>query len=152
VQSYGVEGAAEGWRFLTGEQSQIERLAAAVGYKYRYDEKSGEYVHPASIMFITPDGRVSRYMNDVLFQPRDVRLALVEASDGAIGSPVEKALLFTCFQYDPESGSYAYSAMKLMRLGGGLTVILLAGVIGLLFWRGSRQNKTHRPALEGAQA
>jgi protein SCO1/2 len=152
VQSYGVEGADEGWHFLTGEQDQIERLAASVGYKYRYDEKSGEYVHPASIMFITPDGRISRYMNDVLFQPRDVRLALVEASDGAIGSPVERMLLFTCFQYDPESNSYAYSAMKLMRLGGGITVVVLAGVVGFLFWRGSRGNTAHGPSLEGSQA
>lgn len=149
VQSYGVEGVEKGWHFLTGEQDQIEKLAAAVGFKYRYDAKSGEFVHPASITFVTPDGRISRYMNDVMFQPRDVRLALVEASEGAIGSPVEKALLFTCFQYDPESGSYAYSAVKLMRIGGAVTVLLIVGLVAFLLWRGPRE-KDHRPSLEGS--
>lgn len=132
IASYGKESAAAGWHFLVGEQDEIEQLARAVGFGYRFDEESGEYAHTASIVFLTPDGRISKYMNDVRFNPRDVRFALVEASEGGIGSPIDTLLLFNCFQWDPEKGSYVANAWKIMRLGGILTVIGLAiGIIML---------------------
>jgi len=134
LTQYDCPTADEGWHFLTGRQENIEKLATAVGFKYRRIEETGEYAHAASIMFITPEGRISRYMNDVMFDPKAVRLALVEASEGAIGSPVDKFLLMMCYHYDPEAGSYAFSAMKLMRLVGILTLLAL-GVVLLLLWR-----------------
>jgi len=134
LTQYDCPTATEGWHFLTGEQNNIEKLATAVGFKYRRIEETGEYAHAAGIMFITPEGRISRYMNDVMFDPKAVHLALVEASEGAIGSPVDKFLLMMCYHYDPEAGSYAFSAMKLMRLVGILTMLAI-GVVILVLWR-----------------
>ena len=132
LSRYDREGSENGWHFLTGEQENITAIADALGFGYVLDEKTGEFHHTASIMFLTPDGRISRYMNDVRFQGRDLRFALVEASNGKIGSLIDTFLLFNCFQYDPDSNSYAPSAWKLMRMAGVLTLILLAGGIFVL--------------------
>ena len=138
LSQYDRESAAEGWSFLTGDQEPITKLADAVGFGYRYDEGTGEYAHTSSIIFVTPEGRISRYMNDVSFKPRDLRLALVESSEGRIGSAMDTLLLFNCFQWDPESNSYVASAWKIMRLGGVVTVLLV--VLGL-FVLGFRSSK-----------
>ena len=135
LAEYGRDSAADGWHFLTGEEDDIKRLADGVGFGYRYDEVSGEYAHTASIIFITPEGRISLYMNDVLFQPRDLRLALVESSEGRIGSPLDTLLLFNCFQWDPDRNSYIADAWKIMRLGGVLTIVLVAGGLLVLGYR-----------------
>ncbi|MDY7110404.1 MAG: SCO family protein [Planctomycetota bacterium] len=148
LTQYDCPTAAEGWHFLTGEQANIEKLATAVGFKYRYVEETGEYAHAASIMFITPGGKVSRYMNDVMFDPKAVRLALVEASEGSIGSPVDRFMLMMCYHYDPEAGSYAFSAMKLMRLVGLLTMLAI-GVVLLVLWRRGPKHEP-APAVAGA--
>ena len=95
-------------------------------------------------MFVTPDGRLSRYMNNTVFQPRDVRLALIEASEGAIGTPMDKFLLFMCYHYDPLRGSYSASAWKIMRLGAAATAVILFAGVGLLWWRGSRWERGPR--------
>ncbi|MBG79687.1 MAG: hypothetical protein CMJ39_03120 [Phycisphaerae bacterium] len=138
VAKYGREEAAEGWHFLVGDQAEIETLARTVGFGYRFDEKSGEYAHTSSIMFLTPDGVISKYMNDVRFKPRDLRFALVEASEGGIGTPIDTLLLFNCFQWDPETGAYVADAWKIMRLGGVLTIIVLAVGIVLLAAKGPK--------------
>lgn len=130
MASYGREGIENGWHFLVGEADQVETLADTVGFGYRFDEESGEYNHTASIIFLTPEGRISKYMNDVRFKPRDLRLALVEASNGGIGSPIDTMLLINCWQWDPDKGSYVIDPWKIMRLGGILTIIIL--VIGIL--------------------
>jgi protein SCO1/2 len=121
------------WPFLTGNQENIEALAKAIGFGYRFDERSGEFAHTASITFVTPDGRISKYMNDVRFLPRDLRLAIVDASQGKVGSLIDTLLLFNCFQWDPEAGSFVPSAWKIMRLGAGISAILLFGGIFVLF-------------------
>ena len=154
ITSYGRESAVPGWHFLVGDQEEIETLAKAVGFGYRYDEKSGEYAHTASIVFLTPDGRISKYMNDVRFNPRDVRFALVEASEGGVGSPIDTLLLFNCFQWDPESNSYVASAWKIMRLGGVVTVLLVICGLFVLGFRsnkgsGGGQSPTAMPSVEG---
>ncbi len=121
------------WPFLTGNQENIEALAKAIGFGYRFDERSGEFAHTASITFVTPEGRISKYMNDVRFLPRDLRLAIVDASQGKVGSLIDTLLLFNCFQWDPEAGSFVPSAWKIMRLGAGISAILLFGGIFVLF-------------------
>jgi protein SCO1/2 len=151
LQSYGREDAADGWHFLTGSKDNIDRLCDAVGFGYRYDEKTGEYAHSSSIIFLTPEGRVSRYMHDVQFNPNDVRLSLVEASQGTIGSPSDKILLFTCFQWDPESGSYAPSAMKIMRAGAMLTLLVVVVVLLVLWLRGPRHHDAEAKEERSAQ-
>lgn len=138
MQSYVRDTADTGWHFLVGDQKEIETLAETVGFGYRFDEKTGEYAHTSSIIFLTPDGRVSKYMNDVRFNPRDLRFALVEASEGGIGSPMDTLLLFNCFQWDPERGSYVANAWKIMRLGGVLIIIILAVGIMVLSAKGPR--------------
>ena len=152
LQNHGVETTDEAWPFLVGKQAQIEQLADGVGFGYRLDEASGEYAHTSSIMFITPEGRISKYMNDVRFPSRDVHFALVEASQGRIGSFVDQILLFNCFQWDPESSGYVADAWKLMRLGGVFILVLI--VVGwFVLWRmGSHHdggsNGGHSTALQ----
>jgi protein SCO1/2 len=134
LEGKGVDTTEAQWPFLTGQQSQIEQLAEAVGFGYRLDAKSGEFAHTSSIMFITPDGRISKYMNDVRFPSRDLRFAMVEASQGRIGTFMDTFVLFNCFQWDPEANSYVADAWKIMRLGGVFIVLLI--IVGwFVLWR-----------------
>jgi protein SCO1/2 len=132
LKGYERPGAGSGWHFLTGKQEDIDKLAGEVGFGYRYVEETGEYAHPAAIFILTPDGRISRYLSGIQNEPRTMRLALVEASDGGIGSALDQFIL-SCFHYDADAGRYAPAAMKIMRLGGGATVVIL-GIALLAFW------------------
>jgi len=125
---YRRPGAAEGWHFLTGGEEPIHTLTAAVGFRYAWDTETRQYAHPAGLVILTPDGRIARYMYGMEYAPRDLRLALVEASARRIGNPVDAVLLY-CYQYDPMRGRYAASVMRLVRLGGVLTVLALGGFI-----------------------
>lgn len=132
LKELGNAGASDGMHFLTGRKSQIEALAEATGFGYTYNEKTQEYLHKAVIFIVTPDGKLSRYLYDINFPPKTLRLSLVEASEGKIGSPVDQFIL-TCFQYDPDSNSYVPFAMGIMRVGGILTVLILGGTV-LSYW------------------
>jgi len=132
LSQYDREGAEDGWHFLTGDQRNITKLADALGFGYVFEPKTGEYLHTASIMFITPEGKISQYMNDVRFKGRDLRFALIDASNGKIGTLIDTFLLFNCYQYDPDSNSYTPSAWKLMRMAGVMTLIILVVGIYLL--------------------
>jgi protein SCO1/2 len=114
--------------FLTGRQESIAALTGAVGFRYVWDQATGQFAHPAAITVLTSAGRISRYLYGVEFAPRDLKLALVEASEGQIGSVVDQALLF-CYHYDPESGRYGFVIMNIVRAAGALTVLLLVGSI-----------------------
>ncbi len=128
------EQIEEAWSFLVGEEDQIAALAEAVGFGYRFDETSGLYRHASGIMTLTPDGRVSRYQMGVEYSARDLRFAVIEASDFKIGSPVDAIMLY-CFHYDPTTGKYGLVVMNALRLGGGLTLLLLVGFVGMQLWR-----------------
>src|SRR5438094_1749677 len=117
VERYGRPGAADAWHFLTGDEETIESLARAVGFRYVFDLQSRQYAHTAGIMVLTPDGRLARYFYGVEYSPRDLRLALVEASQGRIGSLADQILLF-CFHYDPASGRYTLVMLNAVRAGG----------------------------------
>jgi protein SCO1 len=132
LRSYGKPEAAAGWHFLTGKEDAIRSVADTVGFRYRYLEENGQFAHPAVLFVLTPDGHMSRYLFGVQHDPQTLRLSLVEASEGGIGTPVDKFLLY-CYRYDPEEGQYAPVAMQLMRIGGGVTVLLLGGGM-LSFW------------------
>ena len=153
MSQYQRDGVSDdGWRFLTGTRENIDRACEAAGFRYAPVETEGaayDYGHDSVIIFLTPDGRFSRYMNDVEFDARDVRLALIEASEGGIGSPMERFLLFTCYIYDPDSNSYAASAVKLMRLTGVLTMATIVIGVSLLWLRSPRRTASH-PAAPGA--
>jgi protein SCO1 len=124
-------GFNAGWHFLTGSQDSISRLAAAVGFHYRWDEPTHQFVHAAGIMIVTPEGKLSRYFYGVQYIPADLRLSLVEASEHKIGSPVDYALLY-CFHYDPSQGKYTLAIVNVLKLAAGATVIALGALIFFL--------------------
>ena len=128
-QELGMSADVDGWRFLLSDAETVRAAADAVGFGYRYVEETGEYAHAAVQLVLTPDGRISRYLYGVDVPGRDLRLALVEASEGRIGTTVDAFLLF-CFHYDPGTGGYTF-AWTTMRLGGVLTI---AGLVGGLLW------------------
>jgi len=134
---YGRPDAAEGWHFVTGDEPAIEKLAHAVGFRYAYDPGSGQYAHASAIMVLTPDGRLSRYFYGIQYPSRDLRLGLVEASAGRVGTPVDQLLLF-CYHYDPATGKYGIAILNLVRAGAVLTVLLLAVFLIVLFRRERR--------------
>jgi len=123
---------ANGWHFLTGSKESIAALTKAANFRFAYDEKNHLFAHASGILLLTPDGRISRYFYGVEFPGRDVRLGLVDASAGKIGSPVDHALLF-CFHYDPSTARYSASILKIMRVGAIFTVLAL--VSGMLIFR-----------------
>ena len=125
---YFGEGAdQDAWRFLTGSQDSIHRVTEAVGYRYSYDAATQQFAHAAGIVILTPTGKISRYLYDVKFAERDLRLGLIEASQNQIGSPIDQILLF-CFHYDPTAGRYGAAIMNIVRAGGVCTVLgLVAG-------------------------
>lgn len=125
-------GNGEGWTFLTGREPQIRALADAVGFQYKYIPERREYAHAAVFMICTPDGRLSRYLYGVKFEPKTVQLSLVEASQGRIGTTLDQVLLF-CFHYDATAGNYAPTAVSLMKVGAAITVVAVA--IFLFPWR-----------------
>jgi protein SCO1/2 len=134
LESYGKP--ATGWHFLTDYKGNVKKLAQQVGFNYRWDEKTQQFAHAAAIMFLTPEGKVSRYLYGIRFKTRDVRLALTEASESKLGVTVDKLLLF-CFHYDPAARSYVLFARNLMRGGGVLTVFILGAILFRL-WRSER--------------
>jgi protein SCO1 len=130
---YGRRSAQGGWHFLTGEQKEITALTRQVGYRYKYHKKIDQFAHAAVLMFLTPDGQISRYLYGIDFKYNDLKLALLEASEGKIGSALEKVLLF-CFEYDPDSQSYSFMLMRVMGFAGFITVLCLFLYLWF-FWR-----------------
>ncbi len=124
VKAYKHDGANKGWHFLTGTQPSIDMLTKTTGFRYAYDPKSELFAHGAAIMVLTPQGKISHYFYGVEFSARDLRLALVEASHGKIGTATDQILLF-CFHYDPSQGKYSAYALNFVRLGGIITIICL---------------------------
>ncbi len=131
LERYGRPGAEGNWHFLTGEQDAITRLTEAVGFHYRYDAVNDQFAHASGIMVLTPAGKIARYFYDISYSARDLRLGLVEASEGRIGSPTDQVLLF-CFHYDPNEGKYGAAVMNFVRLGGVLTVLAIIGLVVVL--------------------
>jgi protein SCO1/2 len=129
---YGRPNAAQGWHFLTGDEPQIRELANAVGFRYAYDPGSKQFAHASAIMVLTPEGKISRYFYGIQFPSRDLRLGLVEASEGKIGTPVDQVLLF-CYHYDPSTGKYGLLISRLIQAAGVVTVLAIGGLILVLY-------------------
>lgn len=148
IEQYGRPGAAQGWHFLTGEDPAIRRLAEAVGFRYFYDADRREYAHAAGVMILTPDGKVARYFYGIHYAARDLGYGLEDASAGRIGSPVTQPLRLLCFGYDPTHGRYTFLALRLVRIGGVLTVCGLAAAL-FLFWLRERRRARARSISSG---
>jgi protein SCO1/2 len=147
---YGRPGAVDHWHFLTGEKQSIDALTNVAGFQYVYDSSIRQYAHAAAILVLTPDGRIDRYFYGVIYPARDVRLGLVEASKGKIGSLTDHALLF-CYQYDPITGKYGVVVMNVLRAAGGLTVLILGIFMTMMFLR-ERKRPSGIPPAAGAKA
>jgi protein SCO1 len=147
---YGRPEAANHWHFLTGRQPSIDALTNVAGFYYAYDSAIRQYAHAAAILVLTPDGRIDRYFYGVQYPARDVRLGLVEASEGKIGTLTDHALLY-CYQYDPMTGKYGVVVMNVLRAAGGLTVLLLGIFMAVMFLR-ERKRPSGIPPAAGAKA
>lgn len=137
VQRYGKPGAAEGWHFLTGQQASIDKLTKAAGFDYEYDPKSGQYAHATGIMIVTPQGKIAQYYYGVEYPPKDLRLGLIQASQGKIGNLVDQVLLY-CYHYDPDTGKYGAIISRVLQLAGAATILVLGGFVIIMFRLGSK--------------
>ncbi len=148
--AYGRPEAAAGWHFWVNDKKaapdaediNVKKLARQVGFGYRFDKDQDQYAHSAGMIVLTPEGKISRYLYGIDYQPNDLKLALTEAGGGKIGTLVERILLF-CYHYDPKGKKYAIYAANVMRAGGGFTVLIVGGLLGS-FWRRNRRNTRKR--------
>jgi protein SCO1/2 len=138
IARYKHPRAPEAWHFLTGDQASIERVTKAAGFRYVWDADTKQFAHPTGVIVLTPDGRLARYLFGVEYGPRDLRYALVEASDGKVGSRVDTLLLY-CFHYDPMTGRYGLVIMRAIRLAGAATVLALCSFIIVMVKREKRR-------------
>jgi protein SCO1/2 len=136
LNRYKRAGAADGWHFLTGSQESITALTQAAGFQYQYNPANGQFAHATAIAVLTPDGRIAQYYYGVEFSPKDLRLGLIQASNGKIGNLVDEVLLY-CYHYDPATGKYGAVISRVLRLSGIATIVLLGGIVLILFRRGS---------------
>lgn len=149
LKEFGKPEAAKGWHFLSGKENNIRTLADSVGFGFKWIERRKEFAHGAAIMILTPDGRVSRYLGGIEYEPKTLRLSLVEASEGKIGNAFDQFYL-SCFHYDADAGTYSVAAMGVMRLGGSLVACSL-GVMLIVFWSREMKNRKAQTAkpIEG---
>lgn len=124
VEKYNRGDASSSWHFLTAKPEQIRSIADSVGFRYKWDDATHQWAHASAIVVLSPEGRVSRYLFGIEYPAKDLRLALVEASAGKIGSPADKILLF-CYHYDPSKGKYTFAVMNALRAGGSASVLAL---------------------------
>ena len=131
--SYSSKAGTTGWHFLVGVQKSIDAVTQAIGFRYRWDPVNKMFIHASGIMLLTPEGRLSRYLYGVEYEPKDLKLGLIETSRNRIGSPVDQILLF-CYHYDPTTGKYGAVVINMLRTAAALTLVLLAGAL-LFFWQ-----------------
>jgi len=148
LERYKQPGAAASWHFLTGDESSIERLTQAAGFRYAWDADTKQFAHPSGIIVLTPDGRLARYLFGIEYGPRDLRFGIVEASAGKVGTPVDSLLLY-CYHYDPMTGRYGLAIMRVMRLAGAATVLALVAFILAMVRRERRGPAPQPPAPAG---
>lgn len=142
LKRYGRPGAAAGWHFLTGPQSSIEALTQAAGFQYEYDPQTQQFAHATAIMVLTPEGKIAQYYYGVEFAPKDLRLGLVQASQGKIGTVVDEVLLY-CYHYDPDKGKYGAIISRVLKLAAGATILLLGTFLIVMFRLGSVSDRQH---------
>ena len=146
LRNYGRAGAANGWHFLTGEESAIRQLTSEVGFRYTYDEKTRQFAHASALIVLTPDGHIARYFYGIEYSGRDLRLGLVEAAAGKIGTAVDQVLLY-CFHYDPATGKYGLAALNAVRAGGVLTALAMLCYMCFMFAQDAKKKRVNARGL-----
>ncbi|MEM8997039.1 MAG: SCO family protein, partial [Acidobacteriota bacterium] len=149
LQRYGQPDTHAGWHFLTGDQETVSRLAATAGFGFEYIPATDEWAHASAVMVATPEGQLSQYFYGVEYPPKDLRLAMVEASDGTIGSIVDQILLY-CYRYDPQIGKYTVMTMRILRITGALFSVGLILFMWVSFRRDRRASEANPPTLGAA--
>ncbi len=140
MKRYHRPGTEDGWNFLVGSEDSVRRLSAAIGFRYEYDTTIQQYAHASGVVVVTPQGRLSRYLYGIDYAPRDLKMGIVEASNGKIADPVAQLLLL-CFHYDPSSGKYTMTVMTLVRAAGIATVLMMG-----MFLAGTLRKEKSRAA------
>ena len=141
LKRYGRPSAVMGWHFLTGREPEIDRLAETVGFRFAYDPVEQQYAHAAAIFVCTPDGRIARYLYGIEYPSKRLKLGLLEASEGKIGSTIDQLIMY-CYHYDPTNRRYSPVAMNIMRVGGGATASILVVALGMFWLREWRRRKS----------
>jgi protein SCO1/2 len=134
IECFGRDAVERGWQFLTGDAASIRRLCDAVGFRYRYDEDKKQFAHASGVFVLTPDGKLSRYLSGIEYSQRDLRLAVVEASAGKVGTAADQVLLL-CYMYDPTTGKYGLAIMTAIRVAGIATVCCLGIAVFVMLRR-----------------
>jgi protein SCO1 len=148
MELYDREAGEKGWHFLTSDEENVRELARQVGFGYQYDQVQGEYAHSSVLFVLTPGGKISRYLYGIQYPQLDLRLSLLEASEGKIGTVVDRLIMF-CYRYDPDSRGYAMVAFRVMQAGAGVTTIALGSFL-LIFWR--RQRRFDQKSATGQES
>lgn len=143
LKHYGKPEAADHWHFLVGDEANVRRLTEAVGFGFRWNQTSKAFDHQAVLIMLSPEGKITRYLYGIYFIPKTFRLAVVEASEGKVGTTLER-LLLSCYGYDPERREYTRIGPLVMSIGGGLTLLALACMLFFLF-RGERDKVKPAP-------
>ncbi|MDZ4677061.1 MAG: SCO family protein [Oligoflexia bacterium] len=149
LKEYGIAGTESGWHFLVGKQPQITALTQQIGFRYKWVEETKQFAHGSAIFLLTPEGKISRYLYGIQYQPRDVKMALLEASNGKIGTFVDRIMLF-CFYYDVTTKKYVLLASRIMT-GGGILTLLLFGIFLGRLWSRERKQKARSLEIVSAQ-
>jgi len=139
MERYGRPGTENGWHFLTATQDSIDKMTAAAGFKYEWDEKSQQFAHVGGIMITTPDGRLSRYFYGIDYAPNDIKFGLMDSAAEKIGNPAERLLLY-CYHYDPASGKYGLAVLRVMRIASVATIAGI-GLMLFVFWRRNKSRQ-----------
>jgi protein SCO1/2 len=147
IERFGRDAVERGWHFLTGDAESIDRLCDAVGFRYRYDAKTKQFAHASGAFVLTADGTLSRFLSGIEYSPRDLRLALVEASAGRVGTVTDQVLLM-CYMYDPATGKYGLAIMTALRTAGIATV----GALGIAIVAMLRRERKQKAATVGRVA
>jgi len=139
MERYGRPGTESGWHFLTAPQDSIDKVTKAAGFNYAWDEKTNQFAHVGGIMITTPGGKLSRYFYGIDYAPSDVKFGLMDSAESKIGNPAERLLLY-CYHYDPASGKYGLAILRVIRLGGVLTLAIM-GAMFFVFWRRNKSKQ-----------
>ncbi len=137
LERYGRPESKDGWHFLTGTQSEIDKVTEAVGFNYVFDERTNQFAHAGGIMIATPEGKLSRYFYGINYAPKDIKFGIMESSENKIGNPVEQLYLY-CFHYDPATGKYGFAILNALRIAGVVTLLGM-GMMVFVFWRRNKK-------------
>ena len=139
LERYNRPETKDGWHFLTGNQSEIDKVTEAVGFNYSFDEQSNQFAHAGGVMVVTPEGKLSRYHYGVDYSPKDLKFSIMESSENRIGNPADQLYLY-CFHYDPSTGKYGFAILNVLRLMGIATLLGL-GTMFFVFWRRNKKTR-----------